>query len=179
MEIPEDGETGPDQGFGNPRNPITQPRVPTPPAGGSGGGNIQIPDDPAASNLNQRQGDLSVNVRALDRQIQVGGQSRIEFSVTNNSNLVDSNVDISMLFPPSLQLVGWEDLQNPLPIVGGSQDRTRTDLRRVLSMRAGETLRFTAVVQGAFPGQSRFEVGAESDRSVGTVTATDSVLVTQ
>lgn len=181
IQIPEDGETGPAQpDFGNPRNPKPGPRNPTPPFGGSGaGGGIEIPNDAGAGQLNQNQGNLTVNVQTLDRQVVAGGQSRIEFSVTNNSNLVDSNVDISMLMPPSLQLVGWEDLQNPLSIVGGSPDGTRTDLGRVLSMRAGETLRFVAVVRGLAPGQATFEVRAASDRSVGTTTATDTVLVAQ
>jgi len=99
--------------------------------------------------------------------------------VTNNSNVVDSNVNISMLFPPSLRLVGWDDQQNPLPIVNSSPDNTRHDLARVLSLRAGETLRFAAVVQGVSPGQAQFEVRAASDSSVGVVTSSDSVFVTQ
>ena len=181
LQIPEDGETAPTQpDFGDPRNPGIVPRNPVPPfGGGSGQGDIEIPNDAGTQQLNQGQGTLAVGVRTLDRQVALGGQSRIEFSVTNTSNVVDSQVDISMLMPPSLQLVGWEDQPNPLPIVGQTPDGTRTDLRRVLSMRAGETLRFVAVVQGLAPGQATFEVRAASDRSVGTETATDTVLIGQ
>ncbi len=187
--IPDDGSQGGQGGVGQPaegqggdaRNGQGQGGV-QPDFGNdqpSGEGPIQIPDDPAAQGLGQKRGDLSIRVRTLDRQIALNGPCRIEFTITNNSSVADSNVDISMLLPPSIRLVGWSDQQNPLPIVANSGDNTRFDLQRVLSMRPSETLSFVATVQGVQPGVSTFEVRAASDNSVGTVTANDTVMVVQ
>jgi hypothetical protein len=139
-------------------------------------GPMSIPDDD--DNATAR-GNLAVTVETLNPVVATGGNALIRYSITNNASVEDRDIDISILIPPSLELINNDDRQNPLAIVSSSNDRTRFELNRRNSLRAGESMTFIATIAGRQPGQATFEVRAASANSQGTVTASDVVTVTQ
>jgi hypothetical protein len=140
---------------------------------------IRIPADNAA----QQQGGLRIDVQSLDRTIQMvqsdrpdqtlPQEARIQVTVENDRATTDTNVDLTLLFPPGVRLQGVDEQQSNLPMVGRNADFTEFYMRRRLEMRPGEKLTFTAVVVGLQPGQATFEVQAISDRTAGTASGRD------
>ncbi len=143
-----------------------------------GEGPIGIPEDADAGRLNAQM-NLAATARTLDRQTAVNGRTRVEFEIRNGSSISDTNVEISLLVPPSLQLDDLvDDLGKEVPIVSRSPDFTLFYLEPRREMRAGDSLTYVASFSAVQPGQSVVEIQATSDNSAGTITASDSIVIT-
>jgi hypothetical protein len=147
-----------------------QPTQPRNPAGEPG---IGIPSDSSA------QGGLRVDVRAVNRNVRVGEEATVEFSVLNNSVTTDETIDISMLIPPSLRLVRYDDSRFGLKLLDPGPNFTKLDFETRNQMRPGESIVFVAVVEALQAGTSTFEVQAKSRNTVGTTTGSDVIFVTE
>ena len=166
---------GSGQGGLEPTDPggTTPDNQPTPPQEGP----IGIPDDSQTDTLNAQQ-NLSVTASTLDRQVNVGDQSRLQFEVENRSSVSDRNVNISILVPPSLQLANvFDDAGNEVTIEFRSADYTRFDLEPRREMRPGDKLTYVAVFIGVQPGRPTVEIQALSDNTAGMVTSSDSLSI--
>ena len=158
------------------------------PSGGSGGnvnaGNNTNPSG-APIAIPAGRGDLEVKVEALDRSVRVserGAQNapnaRVLITVTNNRDVPDQNVDILLLLPPGLWLYQFDPMPGNLPIRSNNEDYTQFLLERRNELRPGEELQFTAFVSGDLIGQGTFEVQAISDSTVGTVSDSTTLEIT-
>ncbi len=147
-----------------------------PPPQGSGPA-LVIPDDPGGGALDPGN-RLQATARALDRQASVNSPARMQFEIRNGSSQSDTNVNISLLVPPSMQLANvLDDLGNEIPIVSRSRDFTRLDLEPRREMRPGDSLIIIATLIATQPGSSFVEIQATSDDTAGLVTAGDSIAV--
>ena len=131
------------------------------------------------------RGDLEVKVEALDRSVRVserGAQNapnaRVLITVTNNRDVPDQNIDILLLLPPGLWLYQFDPMPGNLPIRSNNEDYTQFLLERRNELRPGEELQFTAFVSGDLIGQGTFEVQAISDSTVGTVSDSTTLEIT-
>ena len=138
---------------------------------------IEIPNDADSRDLNARR-NLAASAQTQNSPVNVNGQIRFQFEVENQSRISDTNVNISILVPPSLQLANvFDDADNEVPVVGRSRDFTRFDLEPRREMRPGDRITYTAVLIGLQPGQPAIEIQAFSDNTAGMVTARDSVTI--
>lgn len=156
------------QGTGAPANPGAQPPL--------GNGAIGIPEDAGPD-----AGKLSVQVRTLDRNIRVGERSRVEFSIVNGRRSAVQNVDLRMLIPNSVKMIGLDASRTPnIEFVSNVDDR-QFGMKQILEMRGGvnETLTWIAIVEGVTPGQAIVEVQAKSDSTVGIESQQDVINVSQ
>ncbi len=145
-------------------------RIEAAPAGGE---RIGIPQ--AATN----SGALAVEVATIANPIRRGQESTaFEIRVSNKSNADLQNVDISLLVPPDLRLTSINAAEGAIPIRSRTPDGTQVALETQATLRAGESIRFTANVVGNLIGQPVLEVVA---RAASGATARDSkaVQVTQ
>ena len=133
----------------------------------NGQGGIDIPFD----NTPLDQGTLSVDVKSIDQNIGLGQQSRVEFTVKNNSRQSFRNVDIRVLVPPSMNVVRLTSDTSTLKFVEKYRIETIKDLR------AGEALTWTLLVEGRAAGPGRLEVQAKSDDTEGIAAGSDVVNV--
>ena len=173
------GASGSDSGSASdlePRNPGGFQPEPTPDVRPNEGP-IQIPNDPGVRDLNAQR-NLVATARTLDRQINVGGQTRVQFEVENQSSVADQDVNVSLLIPPSLQLGNvFDDAGNQIEIVSRSRDFTRFDLEPRREMRAGDKVIYIVNLIGVQPGNPFVEVQAFSANTAGSVTASDSITI--
>ena len=146
------------------------------PGNNSGGAPIEIPAG---------QAGLQVKVEALDRSVRVserGAQNapnaRVLITVTNNRDVPDQNVDILLRVPPGLWLYQFDPAPGNLQIRSNNEDYSQFLLERRNELRPGEELQFTAFVSGDLVGQGTFEVQAISDSTVGTVSDSATLNVT-
>ena len=153
--------------------------------GGNGSGPIGIPPESA-----QQQGNLSVDVRTINRNIQLinsaqpdanlQSESQIEFVIKNNGRSSLREVDITLLVPKGIKLTKFDRGETGLSLVNRNDDFTQFYLNRANELRAGEELRFVATVVGDQPGLATFEVKAESpDVIAGPSVGRDTVIVSQ
>lgn len=142
----------------------TQPRNPT------GEPGIGIPPD-------NSQSSLRIDVRATPKTVRVGEQATVEFTVANNSTTTDVAIDITMLIPPSLKLVGGDNSRFGLDLRSTSPDSTQYDFETRNQMRPGEAITFVAAVEAVQVGTSTFEVQGKSRNTVGTTTGADVIFV--
>jgi hypothetical protein len=138
---------------------------------------LVIPDDSGSGALNTGE-SLQARARAIDRQTSVNNPARMQFEIRNNSGASDTNINISLLVPPSMQLANVvDDLGNEIPIVSRSRDFTRLDLEPRREMRPGDSMTIVATLIATQPGSSFVEIQATSDNATGSVTAGDSISV--
>ncbi len=126
-------------------------------------GPIGIPQDTAMLD----SGTLSVDVRTIDQNIGIGQQSRIEFTVKNNSRQSFRNVDIRVLVPNSVNVLLLSSDNTTLKFVEKYRIETINDLR------AGETITWTLLLEGRLAGTARLEVQAKSDDTEGLAAGSD------
>jgi hypothetical protein len=168
IEIP--GTVGGDEGANLEPGGIDPGVEKTPPVEGP----IGIPPDERSE-----AGRLQLTARTLDRQISVGQQARIEFSLRNDSAQSDTNVSCSIFVPPGTQFIGVvDDAGVPVVLTGRSPDFTRFDLETRREMRPGDVLTFVASVQALQPGQATVEMQTSSDNSSITISANDTIQIT-
>lgn len=143
------------------------------------GQGIQIPRDPAGAGL-------KVNVEALDRAVSMAprgtpnaSNGRFRVTITNDRNIADENIDIELLVPPGLWLYEFDPAPGGLSIAVRNEDFTQFRLQKKFRMEPGEQIQFTAFISGDQLGQGTFEVQATSDNTIGSVTGSASIEVTQ
>lgn len=136
------------------------------------GGGIGIPGDPS--------GGLAIQVRSLTPSIPANASTRaqLDFSVRNTRNTSMRNVEIVMLIPPGLTLVGFEEAEGLLNIDQQRSNERQYFIQTRRELRAGETLNFRAAVVGNRPGQMVFEVQAISADSINVQSGSAVVNVT-
>ncbi|MEM7455821.1 MAG: hypothetical protein AAF456_15820 [Planctomycetota bacterium] len=173
--IPQDGAQTQPPPAGNPpagNPPPTQPRNPGGlNQGGQNPGGIGIPGDPVT------RGDLRIQVRALDREVNVGDVARFQFVVINDRQVADQNVNITLLIPPGMEFFDFDPGQGGLRIEGRKADLTEFYLGERLEMRPGEQLPFTISLRASQAGSGTFEVQATSARTAGTAFGRDTVSI--
>lgn len=137
----------------------------------AGNGGVGIP-----GGAGPEPGELTVQVRTLDPDIRVGEQSRVQFTVTNSRQTSVRNVNIRVLIPDSIKMIGLDDSQTNLPFVSNDQDR-QFAIQSIREMRGGinEALTWVAVVEGITPGQATMEVQLKSDDTVGIINGSDTI----
>lgn len=175
--IPQDGDAGglvpegPVNGAG--REPVGQNTGGQPGdslGAPSGEPPIGIPDDGGVTGRG-----LIIDVQTLDPSVNVGDEARIAFTIKNDRIGTDENVNISMLVPPSLKLVAYDDSQFDLALKDKTADETEFRFETRNQMRPGEEITFVAVVETVQAGTSTFEVQATSANSIGAITGSDTV----
>lgn len=137
------------------------------------GDRIGIPPEGAS------QGGLQIDVQALDKTVRVGDNARIQFTVRNMRNTTDEDIDVTMLIPPSLQLVDYDDSRWRLAIKdpGGDPTKIRFERRNQMRPDGVDPITFIAIVKAIQTGTATFEVQATSRNTVGTVSNSDTVFV--
>ncbi len=169
---------------GQARGPVGIPRDNRPLGGGSNGGGPDtgsLPGNGAQPGDVVRPsqvGDLVIDVRSLSQEIQVGELVTFEFFVTNDRQIPDQRVLLSMLIPPGLEYHDFDPTEGGLPIVSRNGfNEFRLEERR--EMRPGERLRFTMTMRATEPGVPTFEVQGTSANTAGTAFGRDTVTVRQ
>jgi hypothetical protein len=119
-------------------------------------GPIGIPNDPA--------GGLSVQVTSPANTIAANNsdKARVAFKVKNTRATPLRNVEVLMLVPTGLTLVGFDDQDRVLQIDTARSNNRQYFIQTRKELRAGEELSFLADVSGDRPGQMLFEVHAIS-----------------
>jgi len=124
-------------------------------------------------------GNLSVEVQALDRAVQVDDEVVFQVSVRNMSNADDQNVKITLLVPPGIVLRDAGESASNLRVVDQSADGSLTELEPRRTLRGNEVISFPVTLQAVQPGQSTFEASVSSDRLPVATSGRDSVQITQ
>ena len=165
------GDDGGESGQSDPSDSSSQPREPE--------GTIGIPDDNQSQQLNSQR-DLTITAEFRDNQIAIGTQARVDFVIRNQSTIADTNVSMTLLVPSGLVLADIvDDLGNQYGVEERSADFTEFILTPRREMRPGDEIKLTAIVGGNRVGQAFIELQATSDNSAGTITASDSITISQ
>ena len=169
--IPEDQQPGGQAPLGQPQTtpesgqpPEAQPTQPRTP-----GDQIGIPPEIGPG--------LEIDVQALNRTVNVGDLADIRFTVANRRQTTDEAVSISMLIPPGLELVSYDDSQWGLPLESKNADGTEFYFQQRNQMRPGEEMTFIARVRAKQSGTAVFEVQGSSAKSVGKIFGNDTIFV--
>ena len=134
------------------------------------GDRIGIPPDSS-------QGALQIEVRALEPIVNVGDTARVRLTVRNTRNTTDEAIDITVLIPPSLRLVDYDDSQWGLALQQPNEDFTTFSFERRNEMRPGDEISFIAFVKAIQSGIATVEVQAKSLRTVGVATGSGTLSV--
>ncbi len=121
-----------------------------------------IPQDPL--------GSLQITAEPLQNNITVGQTVDVRFSIRNDRASSDRNVNISFLVPPGLAITNFNNEQGKLAVSTNTPDRTSFTLERRMELLPNEQLIFVVTMQAIRPGQYTFEVQANSEQSLGTIT---------
>jgi uncharacterized repeat protein (TIGR01451 family) len=128
------------------------------------------PGDPADSGISIRFNVPQPTIPVYNPQAAI--QSQIEVVVRNNLASPIRDVDITLNVPPGIQLSDFVPPDENLPLEKRNDEFTQFYLRRINEMRAGEEIRFSAVVVGRASGEHRFSVQVESLDTRGTIDST-------
>ncbi len=144
---------------------------------GIGEGPIRVPADSPQGPTPQSNGLLSVDVRALDRTVQVGDNTRFQVTVRNTAATSDQNVSIVLLVPTGTVIQDAGTTQSDLRVMEQSRDGTRIVLEPRRELRSNETISFPVTVRAVNAGQSTFAANVTSARSSLPIEGKDTITI--
>ena len=111
----------------------------------------------------------SLKISVLDRAdpIMVGGKTTYLVSVTNDRQVSDRDVTISLALSAGLKVT---NVTGATGVAATSADRRQIDLTPLAELRAGETVEYRVDAEGTAAGKQKIVVSAKSARGTTAVT---------